>query len=101
MKKLVLLLFVGILISGCATSRLPGNATPDQIAAAQAKDAATKARACLDARQAYTMADLALNTSGIGGDATKYWNEYKIGAQLALTGACGPETSKTGVSPLK
>lgn len=86
MKRILAVLFVVALaftvISGCATAQLPKDATALQKAAAKAED-------CANARQAYVVADQALNTPGMDAEATKYWNTYKAGAQLGITVACG------------
>ena len=78
----VVLAVVFLAMAGCATLGLNENATEAEKAAAKASD-------CASAREAYVVADQALNTPGMDAEATQYWNTYKAGAQLGITIACG------------
>ena len=92
MKKSVALFFClfllfGCCVAGCATSRLPSDATADQIIAANKLD-------CDNARLAVETADAMLAALPPGTakeieEYTAYWRLFKVGAQFVLTNKCG------------
>lgn len=91
---LILLSLLSLTFSGCATAKLAPDATPDQKAAAKAAD-------CRAAEDAYKLADKCLNQPDIDSDAQKYWNAYKLGAELALTIECKSAVPATATTPIQ
>ena len=86
MRTLIAVLMI-VMLAGCATTKLPDNATPEQITAANKLD-------CDNARLAIETADAAL-AAVPPGDAQKiqeytaYWRLFKAGAQTVLVNKCG------------
>ena len=81
MKKMVLIAVVVVmLLSGCATMRLPEGAT----------QAEKEAAYCADARQACALAEIAIATAATA-EQQQYWAKYLVGAQKAIDLYCGAE----------
>ena len=75
---LIILAFVVVALTGCATTQLPSGATA----------AEKKAAMCSDAQMGYALSQAMLGQFVTSPEAQKYWIAYRVGAELALKLNC-------------
>lgn len=78
MKRLIAILAIVGMLTGCASLGLNEGAT----------SAEKKAAYCADAKVAIATAEAALATVVIGSQEQAYWLAFKAGAQVAITTYC-------------